>query len=986
MTSEGKARSHRRLAPRLLIGGILAASMAVVLPATGLTAAGWAILASPSLPQNAAMNAVTCVSSTECWAVGDYVLGGVDQTLIEEWNGTTWAVVSSPNTSASQQNTLLGVACASASTCFAVGQGNGNSLIEDWSGTAWTIDGASGMPIAGLSSVTCESATLCFAVGVQGKLSGLVLYDQTLVFRWVGSNWTTGVAANTSTTQNNRLFGVACSTASQCWATGYYSNGSVNQTLIETWTGGNWTIVASPNTSTGTANELFGLACAAATECWGVGTAGGQTLVVEWAGTAWAIVTSPNAGSGDSLAGVTCFATSECWAAGSYVSAGVNQTLVEEWTGTAWSVVSSPNTGATQANSLAGIACAAASDCSAVGSYVGANGFQQALAEHFNGTWSITGSPALTDTQTNLLSGVTCLSASDCLAVGSAVDGAQDQTLAASWNGSAWSTVATSNLFGNNGTLDSVACISATNCFAAGYSTEGLLSQNLIKSWNGTSWSNVSSPDQGTGSNNLNGVACSGPTSCMAVGSYISSGVAQTLIESWNGTTWSIVTSPDLSTHENILNGVACTSSSSCVAAGYYQNSSGTIVTLIETWNGSAWTAATSPNVASSSNSLTAVSCTTSTSCTAVGSSTGGSGITDTLIEGLSGTTWSIVASPDPGTILNALSGVSCPSATSCTAVGEYLNSSSVDQTLVESWSGSVWSLTSSPNQGAGNNTLNGVACISATTCEAVGDYFNSSNVEQTLVEQNATAPTSYQDSNVVVAYDGWIGVTDSSANGGTYRTSAKKSAKVTFKFTGTAITWVTRKGPDQGIASVKIDGTSKGNVDLYASSAQGFSQSFSGLASKSHTIIITVTGTKNASSTGTGVALDAFVVGTTTTQDSANAITYDSWTGATSSSASGGTYRIDGSKNATSTLTFSGTGVNWITSTGPSYGQANVSIDGVSKGTVDLYASTVHWQVVEAYTGLASGSHTIVITVLGTKNASSKGTKVVVDAFVAQP
>jgi hypothetical protein len=41
---------------------------------------------------------------------------------------------------------------------------------------------------------------------------------------------------------------------------------------------------------------------------------------------------------------------------------------------------------------------------------------------------------------------------------------------------------------------------------------------------------------------------------------------------------------------------------------------------------------------------------------------------------------------------------------------------------------------------------------------------------------------------------------------------------------------------------------------------------------------------------------------------------------------------------------------------------------------------------VAEAYTGLASGSHTIVVTVLGTKNASSKGTKVVVDAFVVQP
>jgi hypothetical protein len=61
----------------------------------------------------------------------------------------------------------------------------------------------------------------------------------------------------------------------------------------------------------------------------------------------------------------------------------------------------------------------------------------------------------------------------------------------------------------------------------------------------------------------------------------------------------------------------------------------------------------------------------------------------------------------------------------------------------------------------------------------------------------------------------------------------------------------------------------------------------------------------------------------------------------------------------------------------------ARVTIDGVSKGTVDLYASTVSWQVVKAYSGLTSGSHIIVVTVLGTKNPASAGTLIVVDAFV---
>jgi hypothetical protein len=128
---------------------------------------------------------------------------------------------------------------------------------------------------------------------------------------------------------------------------------------------------------------------------------------------------------------------------------------------------------------------------------------------------------------------------------------------------------------------------------------------------------------------------------------------------------------------------------------------------------------------------------------------------------------------------------------------------------------------------------------------------------------------------------------------------------------------------------------------------------------------------------------VDAFVVGFTTTQDTSTKVTYDTWKGAVSTSASGGTYRVSPKAGATSSLTFTGTSVDWITSTGPSASMASVTIDGVAKGTVDLYSATVKWQVAKTYSGLSSGTHTIVVTVLGTKNASSTGTLIVVDAFV---
>jgi hypothetical protein len=145
------------------------------------------------------------------------------------------------------------------------------------------------------------------------------------------------------------------------------------------------------------------------------------------------------------------------------------------------------------------------------------------------------------------------------------------------------------------------------------------------------------------------------------------------------------------------------------------------------------------------------------------------------------------------------------------------------------------------------------------------------------------------------------------------------------------------------------------------------------------------VTGTKQAASSGTKVVIDAFVVGATTTQDSSINIAYGNWRGGSSASASGGTYRADGTPATLSSLDFTGTRVDWVTATGPSFGRATVAIDGISRGTIDLYASSVHWQVTKSFAGLASGNHTIVVTVLGTKNASSTGTQVVVDAFVVR-
>lgn len=252
-------------------------------------------------------------------------------------------------------------------------------------------------------------------------------------------------------------------------------------------------------------------------------------------------------------------------------------------------------------------------------------------------------------------------------------------------------------------------------------------------------------------------------------------------------------------------------------------------------------------------------------------------------------------------------------------------------------------------------------------------------------ITANFTATTAtVEDSAAGVQFNGWRGATDSGANGGAYRVSSTTGESAIFKFTGTSVKWITRKGPDQGKASVTIGGVNKGTFDLYSSSAQPNLQlTFGGLSNTTHTIVVTVLGTKNTASTDLNVVVDGFIVGNSVTQEGARTIQYGSWVGVASSNASGGTYRYSLKAGATATFAFSGTSVTWIAEKCPGCGRAEVYVDGVDKGAVDLYnPSTWKWKFQTTYGGLGPGTHTIQVKVLGTKNPASSGTKVTVDAF----
>ena len=360
--------------------------------------------------------------------------------------------------------------------------------------------------------------------------------------------------------------------------------------------------------------------------------------------------------------------------------------------------------------------------------------------------WTITPSPSQGVNQHNLLNRVSCSDPAHCVAVGGYFNGALEQTLVETLSGGTWTITPSPNQGVNqNNVLFGVSCSGPAQCVAVGGHFNGIANQTLVETLSGGTWTITPSPNQGINrENDLPGVSCADATHCVAVGDYFNGTTFQTLVETWSGGAWTITPSPNQGINqENDLVGASCPDAAHCVAVGRHNNG---IVkqTLVETLSGGTWTITPSPNQGTNEDNVFAgVSCSDATHCGAVGDYNNGTA-TQTLVESLSGGTWTITPSPNQGTNEdNVFAGVSCTDATHCVAVGNH-NNGTTTQTLVESLSGGTWTITPSPNQVTTLlNDLNAVSCSDETHCAAVGNYFNGAAL-QTLVLSGSVTQGGY--------------------------------------------------------------------------------------------------------------------------------------------------------------------------------------------------------------------------------------------------
>ena len=356
----------------LILAGM--AAIAFGLPSQGATAAVASgsgatlqIVPSPNPGTFPTLLGVGTSSASDAWTVG-YDADSTNSTffsLAEHWSGSAWAVVSTPNPFGNE-NIFNAVADLSPTDAWAVGRSvDSNSLpeatqplIEHWNGTRWsTVSAAADLPGATLDGVAAISATDAWAVGshanpATGGAAGLAEH-------WDGKQWSI-VPSPTSAAE---LTSVAAISSSDVWAIG--DNGGVTP-IFQHWDGKAWTAVPSPQLPPEAFIRVSGIAAVSSSDVWMVGTTRApgrrpappsQTLTEHWDGHQWSIVPSPDPSTGNNgFSQVAAISSSDVWAVGSEATPSGEAPLLANWNGTQWNTVQAPVPSGTQINQLAAAA------------------------------------------------------------------------------------------------------------------------------------------------------------------------------------------------------------------------------------------------------------------------------------------------------------------------------------------------------------------------------------------------------------------------------------------------------------------------------------------------------------------------------------------------------------------------------------------------------------------------------------------------------
>ena len=326
------------------------------------------------------------------------------------------------------------------------------------------------------------------------------------------------------------------------------------------------------------------------------------------------------------------------------------------------------------------------------------------------GTWRHSATPSPNDLFSHF-TGVAAVAPNDVWAVGEYDSLAGTYTpalrgVAAHWNGSDWTLIPTPSVGVSGTTLTDVVANAANDVWAIGYSNTYGTPQTLVQRWNGTSWSAVASPAFGGGSS-LDAITSLSSTDMWAVGTRDGAGLnttVATLAVHWNGSAWSAVTTPNVGNRWNALEAVAGSSPNDVWAVGSWRHTAGLYQNLAVHWNGTQWSIVPTPNLANAENQLQAVVAIAPDDAWALGSTNDGISGKAVYLH-WNGTAWSYVPGPGDGTTLAGGDALVALASDDVWAIGSTLSH----------WDGSSWTL-------APNPTVPGALGIALKSAVKVGD------------------------------------------------------------------------------------------------------------------------------------------------------------------------------------------------------------------------------------------------------------------------
>ncbi len=341
-----------------------------------------------------------------------------------------------------------------------------------------------------------------------------------------------------------------------------------------------------------------------------------------------------------------------------------------------------------------------------------------------------TSPPPLVDS----LSAVWCGRGNACIAVGNSSRGLSGHSYSEVRTKTGWRVVPIASPGGSSERLSAISCVGTapTWCVAVG-SVTSPGEHAFAEIFDGTRWASSPAVRPGT-FDDLVGVGCESRARCVAVGSYRTPRGVFPLMEELNGSTWSVMGSPAVS-GAPVVTAVSC--GASCVAVG--DSLAGEIVVpFSEELTGSGWrvTPVPLPAGAQKGAALSSVDCAPHGWCTAVGVQYGTRGTPSPLVEQQGAKGWSPVAVHSPASgaasptsfgVTGMLSGVSCPAAGLCTAVGEKVEGNWASAPLVPfllSQSAGSWFLAGRPPVDSPAARFSGISCVLGSPCVAVGSLF----------------------------------------------------------------------------------------------------------------------------------------------------------------------------------------------------------------------------------------------------------------------